>query len=183
MEFYEFIKSDYNRYSGGKNLTIRGLIFYYLFNRSFKFLVWFRLAKSKSIFRRLAKLQYIRFSRKYIIHIPLSVEIGYGFYIGHGTSVIINKNVKIGNNVNVSQFTSIGSNDDKGAIIDDNVYIGPGVMIVDDVFIGHDSIIGAGSVVTKDVEPNSIYAGVPAKKININPTPNKYIKDKWNINE
>ena len=31
--------------------------------------------------------------------------------------------------------------------------------------IGKNSIIGAGSVVLDDVEPDSVYAGVPAKKI------------------
>ena len=39
-----------------------------------------------------------------------------------------------------------------------------------DITIGEGSIIGAGSIVTKDVEPYSIVAGVPAK----------YIKDRFN---
>ena len=47
----------------------------------------------------------------------------------------------------------------KGAFIGVNSTIMPGVTI------GKKCIIGCGSVVTKDTEPNYIYAGVPAKKI------------------
>ncbi len=50
-------------------------------------------------------------------------------------------------------------------IIEDEVWLGAGVIILPGVRIGRCSVIGAGSVVTKDVEPYSIYAGVPAKKI------------------
>ncbi|GAA4175629.1 hypothetical protein GCM10022218_21630 [Sphingobacterium ginsenosidimutans] len=46
-----------------------------------------------------------------------------------------------------------------------DVWIGAHVLIMTGVEIGDGSIIAAGSVVTKNVEPFSIYAGVPAKKI------------------
>lgn len=47
----------------------------------------------------------------------------------------------------------------------DNVFIGGHSIIVGDVRIGPNAIIGAGSVVTKDVPPNSIVAGNPARVI------------------
>jgi chloramphenicol O-acetyltransferase type B len=50
-------------------------------------------------------------------------------------------------------------------IIDDDVWVGHGSIILSGVKIGNGSIIAAGSVVTKDVEPFSIYAGNPARKI------------------
>lgn len=50
-------------------------------------------------------------------------------------------------------------------IIEDDVWIGIGSIIMGGVKIGQGSIIAAGSVVTKNVDPFSIYAGVPAKKI------------------
>lgn len=53
--------------------------------------------------------------------------------------------------------------DDK-VIIEDDVWIGYGSIILSGVKIGIGSIIAAGSVVTKDVDPYSVYAGVPAKK-------------------
>lgn len=53
----------------------------------------------------------------------------------------------------------------KGVVIEDNVWIGTGVRILDGVTIGTGAVIGAGSVVTKDIAPYSIAAGVPAKVI------------------
>lgn len=47
--------------------------------------------------------------------------------------------------------------------IEDNVFIGTGTMVLKGVRIGKNSVVGAGSVVTKDVPPNSIAAGSPAK--------------------
>lgn len=47
----------------------------------------------------------------------------------------------------------------------DNVFIGSGSIILYNVHIGPNSIIGAGSIVTRDVPPNSVVAGVPAKVI------------------
>lgn len=70
--------------------------------------------------------------------------------------------VEIGNNVSVGHNVTI-----HGAKIEDNVLIGMGATILDHAVIGSNSIIAANSLVltgTK-VEPNSIYAGVPAKKV------------------
>ena len=50
-------------------------------------------------------------------------------------------------------------------IIKDNVWIGEGVCIMPGVTIGENSIIGANAVVTKDVPPNVVAAGIPAKII------------------
>ncbi|MCH1627131.1 acyltransferase [Ferdinandcohnia quinoae] len=49
--------------------------------------------------------------------------------------------------------------------IGDGCWIGARVMILPGVTIGDGCIIAAGSVVTKDCEPNGIFAGVPAKRI------------------
>lgn len=49
--------------------------------------------------------------------------------------------------------------------IQDDVWIGGRVTILPGVRIGNGAIIGAGSVVTKDVDPYTIVAGNPAKKI------------------
>jgi len=50
-------------------------------------------------------------------------------------------------------------------IIEDDVWVGYGATVLCGVRIGEGSIIGAGSLVTKDVKPYSIYAGVPARKV------------------
>jgi len=50
-------------------------------------------------------------------------------------------------------------------IIGSDVWVGYGTIILEGVNIGNGCIISAGSVVTKDLDPYWIYAGVPAKKI------------------
>lgn len=49
--------------------------------------------------------------------------------------------------------------------IGNNVFIGANVTILPNVKIGDNVIIGAGSVVTKDIPSNTVYAGNPAKQI------------------
>ena len=53
----------------------------------------------------------------------------------------------------------------KPITLKDNVWIGDSAIICKGVTIGKNSIIGAGSVITKDVPDNAIYAGNPAKFI------------------
>jgi len=53
----------------------------------------------------------------------------------------------------------------KPITIGDNVYIGNNVILLPGVNIGNNVVIGAGSVVTKDIPDNSVYAGVPARYI------------------
>ena len=46
-----------------------------------------------------------------------------------------------------------------------NVFVGAKTIVLPNVDIGDNVIIGAGSLVTKSIPPNCVYAGVPAKKI------------------
>lgn len=49
--------------------------------------------------------------------------------------------------------------------VEDNVFIGIRAVIMPGVRIGRDSVVGAGAVVTRDVPPGSVVAGVPARVI------------------
>jgi len=49
--------------------------------------------------------------------------------------------------------------------IGNDVWIGANTIIMDGVNIGNGAVIGAGSIVTKDVQPYSVVAGVPAKEL------------------
>ena len=50
-------------------------------------------------------------------------------------------------------------------VIGHDVWIGANAVIRQGVMVGNGAVIGAGSVVTKDVEPYSVVAGIPARKI------------------
>lgn len=71
----------------------------------------------------------------------------------------------------------------------DNVFIGSNAIILPNVRIGENVIIAAGSVVTKDVKPNTVVAGNPAKEIGkyndfIEKRKNNQLKDSWdNFND
>ena len=54
-------------------------------------------------------------------------------------------------------------------IIDNYVWIGVNATIIGDVHIGEGAVVCAGAVVTKDVEPYTVVAGVPAKVIRTRP--------------
>jgi carbonic anhydrase/acetyltransferase-like protein (isoleucine patch superfamily) len=68
----------------------------------------------------------------------------------------------IGNNVSIAHNAIV-----HGCTIEDNVLIGMGAIVMDDAVIGTNSVIAAGAVVLPgtQVEPGSIYAGTPAKRI------------------
>ena len=53
----------------------------------------------------------------------------------------------------------------KPIVIERNVWIAAGVTIIGGVTVGENSVIAAGSVVTKDVAPNSLVGGNPARVI------------------
>lgn len=51
----------------------------------------------------------------------------------------------------------------KGVVIEDDVWIGMNVSILDGVRVGRGAVVGAGAVVTKDVAPEAIVVGNPAR--------------------
>ena len=89
--------------------------------------------------------------------------------------------VSIGNHVNLAQgitVTALNHNfnntdkriDEQGVstthvVIEDDVWIGANAVVLPGVRIGTHSVVAAGAVVTKDVPPHSLVAGVPAKII------------------
>jgi acetyltransferase-like isoleucine patch superfamily enzyme len=101
------------------------------------------------------------------------IKIGSNVYF-HGT-IVSTLSVEIGNDVIISRWAMISDHDGYG--LDDNppvkrpvkicdhVWIGMRAVILKGVTVGENSIVGAMAVVTKDVEPNTIVAGNPARKI------------------
>jgi maltose O-acetyltransferase len=50
-------------------------------------------------------------------------------------------------------------------VIENGAWVGSGVIILKGVRIGQNAVVGAGSVVTRDVEANTVAAGNPAKTV------------------
>jgi len=53
----------------------------------------------------------------------------------------------------------------QGIVIEDDVWLGAGAIVTDGVRIGKGAVIAAGAVVTEDVPPQTVVAGVPARAI------------------
>jgi bifunctional UDP-N-acetylglucosamine pyrophosphorylase/glucosamine-1-phosphate N-acetyltransferase len=87
------------------------------------------------------------------------VKMGHFSYIGDAT---------IGENVNIGAGTITANYDGKQkyhTTIEENVFIGSDTMLVAPLKLGKGSSTGAGSVVTKDVEENTMVVGAPARAI------------------
>lgn len=111
-------------------------------------------------------------------------------YTGKNGKLIVGKNsringvhidaqnlIQIGENVRIAPYSIILDSDYHDiqnpfsdvtgvpVVIEDNVWIATRATILKGVTIGKGSVVAAGAVVTKDVPPNSVVAGVPAKVI------------------
>lgn len=99
----------------------------------------------------------------------------------NGTTITARNNISIGDRTQIGPNTIIMDSDGhpiwppedrwekKGpsspVIIENDVWIGMNCIILKGVTIGSGSVIAAGSIVIKDVDSNSVYAGNPAQKI------------------
>lgn len=88
--------------------------------------------------------------------VPNAISIGENFISAPGSWILAHDS---------SLINHIGKVAVKKTVIGNNVFIGLNAIIMPGVTIGDGAIIGAGAVVTKNVEPNTIVAGNPAKLI------------------
>ena len=127
----------------------------------------------------ISKKYFEKSARKKGVKIGKNCEIHRG--IAWGSEPFL---IEIGNNVRITRNVSFVTHDggvwvlrnlykEKASNIDvfgkikigNNVYIGWNAIILPGVTIGDNVVIGAGTIVTKNVESNSVVAGIPAKKI------------------
>lgn len=113
------------------------------------------------------------------------MKIGKGTYIRAPRSTTIDTTnpwlIEIGENVKILKGVTILTHDFSWSVlthiegnilggispvkIGNNVFLGMHSTVLRGVTIGDNVIIGAGSIVSRDCEPNSVYAGIPAKRI------------------
>lgn len=121
---------------------------------------------------------------------PEKLSLGDGTIIGDNAILDARRCLTIGRNVNLSSNVSIYTlqhdhrdpyfglpSEDKLKLsveIDDRAWLGANVIVLPGVHKGEGAVCCAGCVVTKDVEPFAVVAGIPARKVNERPRNLKY---------
>ena len=101
------------------------------------------------------------------------ISIGDRVLISHGVNIFDSLTHPISPKLRHAQFREIAIKghpksidlSEAPVVIEDDAWIGAGAMVLRGVRIGARSIVGAGSVVTRDIPPDSIVAGNPATAV------------------
>lgn len=110
--------------------------------------------------------RYFYFNKLFGYNIHSTTIISFGAFLDKTKPDLI----YIGKSTNISRGAIILSHDYsrtvwKKTVIGDNCFIGVNAVILPGVHIGDEVVIGAGSIVTKDIESNSLAVGNPARVI------------------
>lgn len=107
------------------------------------------------------------------IDFPMQIRFGKHVFINHSFTAMSVGGIEIGDHVQIGpRVTIVTTNHDlehwdvlkcRSVRIGRNVWIGAGAVILPGVTIGENAVIGAGAVVTKDVTPNAVVGGNPAR--------------------
>lgn len=140
---------------------ILGFIFLIIWDKTFRNVFYFRIGKWKYLIQWLAP-QHDCFE------INTYAEIGPGLLGVHPFASYLNAE-KVGSNFVIKNNVTIG-NDDQGnkPVIGDNVIIHVNCVVFGNITIGNNVVIGAGSIVYKDVPPNCVVVGNPARIVRRN---------------
>lgn len=103
------------------------------------------------------------------IEIHPAARIGSAVFIDHGMGVVIGETAEVGENVTLYQGVTLGGTslkrEKRHPTLERNVVVGTGAAILGAITVGEGTRVGAGSVVVRDVPPNSVVVGVPGKVI------------------
>ena len=101
------------------------------------------------------------------VEIHPGATIGRSFFIDHGMGVVIGETTEIGEDVTIYQGVTLGGTSlekkKRHPTIGDRVVIGSGAKVLGPFTVGAGSRIGSGSVVVKEVPPNSVVVGIPGR--------------------
>jgi serine O-acetyltransferase len=108
-------------------------------------------------------------SRVFGVDIHPAAKIGSGIMFDHATGIVIGETAEVGDMSSLLHGVTLGGSGKEGGDrhpkVGRNVMIGAGAKILGNIKIGHCARVAAGSVVLKDVPPNTTVAGVPAKVV------------------
>ena len=101
------------------------------------------------------------------IEIHPAAKLGPGLFIDHGMGVVIGETAEVGENVTLLHGVTLGGTslrkEKRHPTLGDSVVVGAGAGVFGAFTIGSGSRIGAGSVVVREVPPNSVVVGVPGR--------------------
>src|SRR5436189_73401 len=101
------------------------------------------------------------------IEIHPAARLGRGLFIDHGMGVVIGETSEVGENVTLYQGVSLAGTslkkEKRHPTLGNNVTVGAGAKVIGGFTIGDSSRVGAGSVVVREVPPNSVVVGVPGR--------------------
>lgn len=105
----------------------------------------------------------LRIGEKVLIHPEAIIDPNYCFLISIGNRCVVNRDAKIlAHDATAHPFLD-GHGRLGKVVIEDNCIIGTDVIILPGVRIGPNALVASGSMVNKDIPPNSCVAGVPAR--------------------
>ncbi|MBM5803948.1 MAG: serine O-acetyltransferase [Cyanobacteria bacterium K_DeepCast_35m_m2_155] len=103
------------------------------------------------------------------VEIHPGARIGRGVFIDHGMGVVIGETAVIGNNCLLYQGATLGgtgkASGKRHPTLEDNVVVGAGAKVLGAIVVGSNTRIGAGSVLLRDVAPDSTVVGIPGRVI------------------
>lgn len=108
--------------------------------------------------------------------VPRYLSCGNNVHINQGCFIDCRGSIEIGDNVSISHYVKlctgghrVNSSNFEGIHlpikIESYVWVGIGATVLQNVTLGEGCVVAAGSVVTKDIAPYDIVAGVPARTI------------------
>ena len=116
------------------------------------------------------------------IEIHPAAKLGKGVFIDHGMGVVIGETAEVGDGCTIYQGVTLGgtslSHGKRHPTLERNVTVGVNAAVLGAITVGANSKIGGGSVVVKDVPPNSTVVGVPARIVMQNGVPVRAVPDR-----
>lgn len=180
LSFINYINLKYHRVEYGKNVIIRGKL--NIYGRGTIIIGDSVILNSDMKYNPIGGMSGIilQAEQSGIIQIGNNVGISNAALISQGPGIFVEDDVMIGGSCKIydTDFHSLNyiermQKNDPGVkmgkiVIKKGAFIGGHTIILKGVTVGQFSIVGAGSVVTKDIPDNEIWAGNPAKFIRKN---------------